>query len=85
MKTIEKIFLSIVTPTESNGQMLYYGLLLYILANLFVKDLIAIILVAVVISIMLGYRGFVAKKTVGLMDFIFGIVPSLLVYFEIIF
>ena len=85
MKTIEKIFTAIVAPSESNGQMLYYGLLLYILANFFVKDFIAIILVAVVISIMLGYRGFVKTKTVGLMDFVFGIGPSILIFFEIIF
>ena len=85
MDTIKKIFLSIITPTESNGQMLYYGLILYILANIFVEDLIAIILVACIIGVIIGYKGWVKKSSIGLMDFIFGIAPSLLIYFELIF
>lgn len=85
MDTIKKIFISIFTPTESNGQMLYYGLILYILANIFVKDLVAIILVTCIVAIIIGYKGWIKKSSIGLMDFVFGIAPSLLIYLELIF
>ncbi len=85
MKTLEKFFLSIFTPSESNGQMLYYGLILFFLANIFVKDHISIIVSTVVVGIILGSRAFVQKLEVGLMDFVFGIAPAVLIYLEIIF
>lgn len=76
-------FKNIFAPEEYNGVMFYYGALIYLMANVFVKDFVAIFTVAVVVGIILAYRRFMLGRKVTWLNFVFGMATTLFTSIQI--
>ena len=83
LNNLKAFFINIFAPEEGNAVMFYYGALIYLLANFFVKDLVAIIVVAVVVGLFIAYRYFILNKKVTWLNFIFGMAATIFTFLQI--
>lgn len=77
------LFTNFFAPNDGNSLMFYYGTLIYVLANIFVSDLVTIIVVAIVIGLLLAYRKYMLHRKIYWLNFIFGLATTLFTSIQI--
>lgn len=83
LENLKAFFINIFTPKEDNAVMFYYGTLIYLIANIFVKDITAVIVVAVVVGVMLAQKKYIQKRKVTWLNFVFGMAATVFTIIQI--